>query len=164
MLFWKISRSVTYMKFELPHSRKGECMWRNQEMEACRNERRLSHSFASWSAFNGRVARWLKVTSNGAGVKNTELQISKSRIGEAPAPAFSNSVFSPLSTIGNAVVGRAASGKRRGRHCHHITMFRYAITSSAVTPLWSLHCWKSHLNKALTVFSLDFLGNTKNYG
>ena len=141
MIFSKISRSVTYMKFEMPHSRKGECMRRNQEMEACRNIRRPSRSFASWSADNGRVARRLKGTSKGAGVKNTELQISKSRIGEAPAPAFSNSVFSPLSTIGNAVVGRAASGKRRGRHCHHITMFRYAITSSAVTPLWSFDCY-----------------------
>ena len=82
-------------------------------MEACRNARRPSRSFASWSADNGRVARRLKGTSNGAGVKNTELQISKSRIGEAPAPAFSNSVFSPLLTFGNAVCGRAASGKRR---------------------------------------------------
>lgn len=42
-----------------------------------------------------------------------ELQISKSRIGEAPAQAFRNSVFSPLSFSGNAVGGRAASGKRR---------------------------------------------------
>lgn len=151
------------MKFEMPHSRKGECMRRNQEMEACRNIRRPSRSFASWSADNGRVARRLKETSNGAGVKNTELRISKSRIGEAPAPAFSNSVFSPLLTFGNAVCGRAASGKRRWRHCHYLTMLRYAMTSSAVTPLWSLHCWKSHLNKASTRFSLDFLGNAKNY-
>lgn len=45
-------------------------------------------------------ARRLKETSNGAGVKNTESQISKSRIGEAPAPAFSNSVFSQLSISG----------------------------------------------------------------
>jgi len=59
------------------------------------------------------VAQRLKETSNGAGVKNTELQISKSRIGDAPAQAFFNSVFSPLSTFGNAVCGRAASGKRR---------------------------------------------------
>ena len=54
-----------------------------------------------------------KETSNGTGVKNTELQISKSRIGEAPASALSNSVFSPLPISGNAVCGRAASGKRR---------------------------------------------------
>ncbi|WP_290208352.1 MULTISPECIES: hypothetical protein [Bacteroides] len=59
------------------------------------------------------MARRLNETSKGAGVKNTELQISKSRIGVAPAPAFSNSVFSPLSSSGNAVGGRAASGKRR---------------------------------------------------
>ena len=82
-------------------------------MEACRNVRRPSRSFAYWSADNGRVARRLNETSKGAGVKNTELQISKSRIGVAPAPAFSNSVFSPLSSSGNAVGGRAASGKRR---------------------------------------------------
>ena len=138
MLFWKISRSVSlYMKFEMPHSWKGECMWRNQEMEACRNAQRPSQSFASWSADNGRVARRLKETSNGAGVKNTELQISKSRIGEAPAPAFSNSVFSPLSISSNAVSGRAASGKRRWRHCHYLIMLRCAITSPAVVPLWS---------------------------
>ena len=78
-------------------------------------------------------------TGNGAGVKNTELQISKSRIGEAPAPAFSNSVFSPLSFSGNAVGGRAASGKRRGRHCHYQTLPRCAMTSPAVVPLWSLY-------------------------
>ena len=82
-------------------------------MEACRNVRRPSRTFASWSADNGRVARRLKETSNGTGVKNTELQISKSWIGEAPAPAFSNSVFSQLPISGNAVCGRAASGKRR---------------------------------------------------
>ena len=112
--FSKISRSVSlYMKSEMPHSREGECMCRNQEMEACRNVRRPSHSFASWSAANVRVARRLKETSNGAAVKNTELQKSKSRISEAPAPAFSNSVFSPLLTFGNAVCGRAASGQRR---------------------------------------------------
>ncbi|WP_303029075.1 hypothetical protein [Bacteroides acidifaciens] len=85
------------------------------------------------------MARRLKGTSNGAGVKNTELQISKSRIGEAPAPAFSNSVFSPLSFSGNAVGGRAASGKRRGRHCHYQTLPRCAMTSPAVVPLWSLY-------------------------
>lgn len=128
MLFWKINRSAIYMKFEKPHSRKGECMWLNQEIEACRNARRPSHSFAKWSADNGRVARRLKETSNGAGVKNTELQISKSRIGEAPAPAFFGSVFSPLSIFGNAVCGRAASGKRRWRHCHYLIMLRPATT------------------------------------
>ncbi|TGY78702.1 hypothetical protein [Lepagella muris] len=108
-------------------------------MEACRNAQRPSQSFASWSADNGRMARRLNETGNGAGVKNTELQISKSRIGEAPAPAFSNSVFSPLSFSGNAVGGRAASGKRRGRHCHYQTLPRCAMTSPAVVPLWSLY-------------------------
>ena len=57
----------------------------------------------------------------------------------APAPAFSNSVFSPLSFSGNAVGGRAASGKRRGRHCHYQTLPRCAMTSPAVVPLWSLY-------------------------
>lgn len=78
-----------------------------------------------------------KETSDGAGVRNTELQISKSRISEAPAQAFFNSVFSPLLTFGNAVCGRAASGKRRRRHCHYLIMLRYAMTSPAVAPLWS---------------------------
>ena len=141
------------MKFEMPHSRKSECMWRNQEMEACRNVRRPSHSFALWSAVNGRVARRLKETSNGAVVKNTELQISKSRIGEAPAQAFFNSVFSPLSTIDNAVGGRAAYGKRRWRHYHYLTMFRYAMTS-----LWrraSLEFWLLYWCKMCTVNKLS---------
>lgn len=77
------------------------------------------HSFATWSAYNGRVFEWqsdkarrLKEISNGAGVKNMELQISERRFGEAPAQAFSNSVFSPLSISGNTAYGKAASGKR----------------------------------------------------
>ncbi|WP_305156710.1 hypothetical protein [uncultured Muribaculum sp.] len=84
----------------------------------------LTHTFLPWGPDNGRVARRPKETSNGAGVKNTELQKSKSRFSNAPAQAFCNSVFSPLSITGDAVCGRAASGKRRRRHRLHPAMPR----------------------------------------